>query len=248
MKDVEEDEQVVVPKPVAKKSTSTTKLRQTSRSKMNSVQELDSSPSVSVAEPFLAPTAAAAVTASKPTTTTTTTTTTNGTSVKPSTSKSKLTKHKKQSILESDEPTVVQAACEANKQSYIVLGDDSMPVESAAVVKPSSKSSKVAPSSSRASANADPDPRAPAVSKRQKSTMNLSPIFNYEPRRSKRLSCLSSASKLSDCTNLSTVSGARNTTIKAMSTKWLDKKITENMDPKDDGKLCKALNHTKKAV
>ena len=265
-----DEEQVVVPKPAVKKSTSTAKLRQTSRSKLNSVEEVDSaaaSISVPVAASFTAPiasahvatTATAAVTASKLETTT-------ATSLKPSTSKSKLTKLKKQSTLESEEPPAVRAACEANQNSCIVLDDDSMAVEPAAVVKPSSKSSKVAPSSSRASATAtasakaDPHPTAAAIGIKKKSTMNRltdlitkSPIIEQLRRPQRQSKLKSSASNVSDCTNLSTVSGASNTSTMPKSKTSLAKKMddeesTENMDPKDDAKLRKAPSRKKKAV
>ena len=196
----EEEEPVVVPKKVVKKSTSTAKMRQNSRSKMNSVEEADTEvPPHPIVPPVLAVKAVAAETVVESSSLTAT--------LNPSSSKSKLSKQKKQSTLE-DEPHLDLNAKKKdaiNQNSCIMLESEE---ETEAHAKPV-KSTKATSGKSSI-----PTKEKPEVGIKKKSTFNRltdlvtkSPIIEQLRRPQRQSKLKSSASNVSDCTNLSTSSG-----------------------------------------
>ena len=200
--EVDDQEEVVTVKKLVKKSTSTAKLRQTSRSKLNSVEEseMDIAPSAYASVAAASSLAEAAKVVPENT-------------LKPSTSKSKLTKLKKQSSIQDDSTPELQITkplhVSANQSNCIVIDD------SDTEIKKPTKSSKTSTSSSSKKSSLTKEKPDPAIKKKSTFSkladiVSKSPIieqFKRPQRQSKLKTSTSNSSDLSDRTNLSTVSG-----------------------------------------
>jgi len=202
----EELEEPVTVKKAVKKSTSTAKLRQASRSKLNSVDESEmelEAPSASVSIAAAATLADASKKAPENT-------------LRPSTSKSKLTKTKKQSSIQENSTSELQITkplhSSSNQNSCIVIDDS----DTETTKKPI-KSSKISSSHTSKTSTLTKEKEKPDAAIKKKSTFSKladivtkSPIieqFKRPQRQSKLKTSTSNSSDLSDRTNLSTVSG-----------------------------------------
>jgi len=247
----EESHVVVAPKKTIKKSTSGAKMRQTnSKSKMASVEENDVE--------YMAPPQPAFI-SSKVQTEHAMTSSSSLTSLKSSSSKSKLVKQKKQSTLDEETPIEINTKSkpkESNptRNSCILLDDSGDEANTKRTSKPTKPT--------KSSISAAKPKEKPEVGIKKKSTFNRladlvskSPIIEQLRRPQRQSKLKSSASNVSDCTNLSTATSSTvGAKLKAAAvvdalTHDDDDEDLENMNPvAEESKTRKAPSRKKKLV